>query len=108
VNTIDIAVILISPLTTHHSPLTTHHSPLTTHHSPLTTHHSPLTTHHSPLTTHHSPLTTHHSLQTLFRGACAYDGSKIVYATNKLGLGDLSQAARAAHWFVSDAGLIQP
>ena len=96
------------PPATHNSPPTTHHSPPTTHHSPLTTHHSPLTTHHSPLTTHHSPPTTHHSLQTLFRGACAYDGSKIVYAMNKLGLGDLSDAARAAHWFVSDAGLIQP
>eukprot|EP00964_Phaeocystis_antarctica_P062451 scaffold37424_cov34-Phaeocystis_antarctica.AAC.1 len=29
-------------------------------------------------------------------------GGKIVYATSKLGLGDLSGAARDAHWSVAD------
>ena len=100
-----------SLLTTHHSLLTTRYSLLTTRYSLLTTHCSLLTAHYSLLTahcllltTHYSLLTTHCSLltQALFGGACAYDGGKIVYAIRKLGLGDLSEAARAAHWSVSD------
>ena len=58
--------------------------------------------HYSLLTAYCSLLTNYCLLQALFGGACAYDGGKIVYAIRKLGLGDLSEAARAAHWSVSD------